>query len=221
VTEAEWLACTDPEKMLESLLGKASDRKLRLFAVACCWLSWGFIADDRNRRAVELAECLADGAAAGRDLRRVRASTRDGTAWCTIMGSASEAALHAARSGAGDAARSAARDKAWAGREARDSAWRLTRAAARLTQAGVLRCIFGNPFRPSPPPPPTVLVWGDATVPKLAQGIYDERAFDRLPILADALEEAGCTNADILGHLRGPGPHYRGCWAVDLLLGKG
>jgi hypothetical protein len=221
MTEADWLTCADPQPILESLRGKASDRKLRLFAVACCWLSWDFIADDRNRRAVEFAEHLADRATAGKGLSRVRASTRDGTAWCTIMGSAWEAALHAARSGAGDAARSAARGKAWAGREARDSAWRLTRAAARLTQAGVLRCILGNPFRPSPPPPATVLVWDGATVPKLAQGIYDERAFDRLPILADALEEAGCTDQALLGHLRGPGPHARGCWAVDLLLGKG
>ena len=55
---------------------------------------------------------------------------------------------------------------------------------------------------------------------KLAQGIYEERAFDRLPILADALEDAGCDNADILSHCRGPGPHARGCWVVDLLLGK-
>jgi hypothetical protein len=57
-------------------------------------------------------------------------------------------------------------------------------------------------------------------VPKLAASIYEQRAFDRLPVLADALEEAGCTDADILGHLRGPGPHVRGCWAVDLILGK-
>ena len=55
---------------------------------------------------------------------------------------------------------------------------------------------------------------------KLAQGIYDDRAFDRLPVLADALEEAGCTNAEILAHCREPGPHVRGCWALDLLLGK-
>jgi hypothetical protein len=54
----------------------------------------------------------------------------------------------------------------------------------------------------------------------LAQAIYEDRAFDRLPVLADALEDAGCTNSDLLGHLRGPGPHARGCWVLDLLLGK-
>jgi hypothetical protein len=64
------------------------------------------------------------------------------------------------------------------------------------------------------------LAWNENTVPRLAQTIYDERAFDRLPILADALEEAGCTDTAILDHCRQPGEHYRGCWAVDLLLGK-
>ena len=65
------------------------------------------------------------------------------------------------------------------------------------------------------------LAWNDGTIPKLAQAIYDDRAFDRLPILADALEDAGCTDADILGHCRGGGEHTRGCWVVDLVLGKG
>ena len=53
-----------------------------------------------------------------------------------------------------------------------------------------------------------------------AQAIYDEPAFDRLPILADAVTDAGCDNADILTHCRGDGRHVRGCWVVDLLLGK-
>lgn len=64
------------------------------------------------------------------------------------------------------------------------------------------------------------LASNNGTVVKLAQAIYDERAFDRLPILADALEDAGCTNQDILAHCRGGGEHSRGCWVVDLLLGK-
>jgi hypothetical protein len=54
----------------------------------------------------------------------------------------------------------------------------------------------------------------------MAEVIYADSAFDRLPVLADALEEAGCTISDILDHCRGPGPHVRGCWVVDLLLGK-
>jgi hypothetical protein len=79
---------------------------------------------------------------------------------------------------------------------------------------------LGNPFRLSPPLPTSVLAWNDRTVIKFAQAINDERAFDRLPILADALEDAGCQDADILAHCRQSGEHARGCWAVDLLLGK-
>ena len=67
---------------------------------------------------------------------------------------------------------------------------------------------------------PAWLAWNDGTVIKIAQAVYDERAFDRLPILADALEDAGCDDADILRHCREPGEHVRGCWVVDLLLGK-
>jgi hypothetical protein len=78
------------------------------------------------------------------------------------------------------------------------------------------RDIFGNPFRPVA----FADSWRSETVVALAAGIYAERAFDRMPILADALEEAGCDHADVLSHCRGPGPHVRGCWVVDGLLGK-
>jgi hypothetical protein len=67
---------------------------------------------------------------------------------------------------------------------------------------------------------PAWLAWNGGTVPRLAEAIYREEAFDRLPILADALEEAGCTDAGLLGHLRGPGPHVRGCFVLDLLTGR-
>ena len=79
-------------------------------------------------------------------------------------------------------------------------------------------CIFGNPFRPVTFDP----VWRTLDVVALARGIYDDRAFDRMPILADALQDAGCDNDDILTHCRDTGtPHARGCWVVDLVLGKG
>ena len=81
----------------------------------------------------------------------------------------------------------------------------------------LLRDIFGNPFRPVTADPS----WLTSTVVALARTIYYEWAFDRLPILADALEEAGCDDADVLTHLRGDGPHARGCWVLDLVLGKG
>jgi hypothetical protein len=80
--------------------------------------------------------------------------------------------------------------------------------------------IFSKPFGPAPRADPCLLAWNGGTILKLARTIYDERGFDRLPILADALEEAGCTNAGILAHCRQPGEHVRGCWMVDLLLGK-
>jgi len=83
-------------------------------------------------------------------------------------------------------------------------------------QLHLLRDIFGNPFRPAAIDPS----WLTSTVVALARGIYEERAFDRMPILADALQDAGCDNEDVLGHCRGPEPHVRGCWVVDLLLGK-
>jgi hypothetical protein len=90
-----------------------------------------------------------------------------------------------------------------------------------------MREVFGNPFRPSPPSP-AVLAWNDATVVRLARAAYEERQMPegvldngRLAVLADALEEAGCTDSDIPAHLRGPGLHVRGCWVVDPILGKG
>jgi hypothetical protein len=81
----------------------------------------------------------------------------------------------------------------------------------------LIRDIFGNPFRRAKLGP---LATAPGAPGPLARVIYDERAFDRLPLLADALEDAGCTDADLLGHLRLPGPHVRGCWAVDLVVGK-
>lgn len=93
------------------------------------------------------------------------------------------------------------------------------RETQRAIQCLILRDIFGNPFR-SVSLNAAWLTWNDGSVRKIAQAIYDERAFDRLSILADALEEAGCTNQDILNHCRQPGDHMRGCWVVDLILGK-
>jgi hypothetical protein len=84
----------------------------------------------------------------------------------------------------------------------------------------LIRDVIGNPFRALPPLPPATLAWNDGTVVKLATAIYENRRFEDMPVLADALEEAGCDQPDLLSHLRGPGQHVRGCWVVDLLLGK-
>jgi len=85
-----------------------------------------------------------------------------------------------------------------------------------FVSCNLLRCVFGNPFQK----PAFNKKWRSESVTALATGIYEERAFDRLPILADALEEAGCDEPTMLSHLRGSGPHCRGCWVLDLALGK-
>lgn len=101
------------------------------------------------------------------------------------------------------------------------------REAERARQLVAVRCVFGNPFR-SVAVDPSWLRWNDGTVVRLAQAAYQEQQLPsghldraRLGVLADALEEAGCPEADLLDHLRGPGPHVRGCWALDAILGKG
>lgn len=87
-------------------------------------------------------------------------------------------------------------------------------------QCSILRDIILYPQRPLPTIAPSWLTWNDATIPKLAQVIYDDRRFEDMPILTDALMDAGCHDEDILSHCRSAGPHVKGCWLLDLLLGK-
>jgi hypothetical protein len=100
------------------------------------------------------------------------------------------------------------------------AAWRNAERVEAASHAALIRCIYGNPFRAAPRLDPAWLAWNGGVVPDLARTIYDASAVDRLPHLADALEDAGCNDAEVLGHLRGPGPHARGCRALDLILGK-
>ena len=124
----------------------------------------------------------------------------------------------------------------WAAFRVRDAASQATgswehgvtlAADERRVQCDLLRDVFGNPFGPPPTVDPAWLAWGDGLVRRLAAAAYEQRELPsgtldavRLAVLADALEEAGCADPNILGHLRGPGPHVRGCWPVDLLLGR-
>jgi hypothetical protein len=96
------------------------------------------------------------------------------------------------------------------------TAWEQAHNEEQMAQVALLRDIFGNPFRPVAVDP----AWLMSDVRILAEGVYQERAFDLLPILADALQDAGCENDAVLGHCRQPCEHVRGCWVVDLLLGK-
>jgi hypothetical protein len=211
MTEQEWLECADPQKMLEFLRGKASERKLRLFACAWCRSVWDLLVEDLFRAAVEAAERFADGLASRKDLaaaKKASGAALEGHGLAGVSGPA-YCALACAWSTTRTPVASATLYPMWV----------FTEEAQRKLQASILRDLFGNPFRPVAVNP-TWLAWNRGTVVKLAQDIYDQRDFDRLPILADALEEAGCTDADILTHCRGPGPHVRGCWPVDLALAR-
>ena len=210
--EAEWLACKDPTPMLGFLCGRASERKLRLFACACCRKVWHHMTSDRSRHAVGAAERFADGECDTVVLQRAQRAAnavcnsyryRDGDVAWSQAPAASSAALVDARTAAV--------------RSSSEIRWPAGKGST--GQVRLLRDIIGNPFRPIPVDL-SWLAWNDGTVVRLAQAIYDERAFDRLPVLADALEEAGCHDADILAHCRQPGEHVRGCWVVDPILGK-
>ena len=222
MTEAEWLACAGPTPMLEFLRGKVSDRKLRLFAVACCRCLRDLLWDAALEDAIRVAEAVADNrrskstqVRAWNKVERLR--PRSLQRQCVKMAVAS--AIRPDLFMPGYVAESAMFALADLPDKSRTTINRLRR-GERTVQAHLVRDIFDDPFRPSPPLPPVVLAWNDDTVRRIADGIYDDRAFDRLPLLADALEEAGCGNADILAHCRLPGEHVRGCWVVDLLLGK-
>ncbi len=270
MTEQEWLECKDPEKMLEALRGKISDRKLRLFAVACCQSVWELMPDDMARRAVELAEMVAEDQADTEERSRVSsvvdpwANTAYGVfshggfegTGSVFAAMAAAAALnpmlmftfhmgHVAAGtftpwecvamARGQTAKEDAQERCWQERE-RDpryddedepsdewyemasevkyAAWDKGCAAGRADHCSLLREILGNPFHPITFDPS----WKTPAVVQLARSLYEEKRFADLPVLADALEEAGCQDATVLEHCRGPGPHVAGCWLLDLIL---
>ena len=221
MTEAEWLACTDPLPMLEFLRGQASARKLRLFAAACCRRVWHLVPDPRWRDAVEAAERYADGLTDGANLVLAR--------WEALMAFRGEqmplwlGVLQAASGNVEGMAETVARKAALAAEQPAltRSGKRGARAVKAVTaewkaQCALLRDLFGNPFRPVTVNPS----WLTPKAVELAQSIYDERAFQRLPELAREFTDAGCIDQDILTHCRSRGQHGRGCWLVDAVLGK-
>jgi hypothetical protein len=225
MTEAEWLVCTTPDLMLEHLKylegweGRAIDRKLRFLSAACCRRIWDLI-PEASRVAVDATELFAERRIGRDELTKVfipAESPADG-----LVNHAARAAEGLVDLEAGwppsplNSTSNAARRARWG---ARDN----NREGEPEAQCGLLRCIFGNPCRPVLLKPS----WQTPAVVALAQTAYDERILpagtldpDHLAVLSDALEEAGCDSADLLAHLRGPGTHVRGCWVVDLLLGK-
>jgi hypothetical protein len=221
MTEQQWLAATDPGPMLASLRDAGHHRKLRLFAVACCRRLWNLLDNEAHRRAVELAERLADGPAGDAERESAREALRLTPSGTDPYGLLVSLLHEDAGRAADDVPWKAVAVAARAGWEATGAEWHLLTAAERAAQAVLLRCVLGNVFCPVPLNPH----WLTADVLSLARAAYEHRTLpsgtlerERLGLLADALEDAGSDNAEILAHLRGPGPHVRGCWSIDLIL---
>jgi hypothetical protein len=209
MTEVQWLAAKDPCKLLTEVRHTAGERKVRLFFCACARLAWDRL-NEVCRAAVEAAERFSDGGITRAKLRRA-----EDAAWKLVPRGEEKGANTCAIKVAWQAAYNPPdADPATFLRRVRTA---LGRRNSRATVVALLRDVFGNPFRPAAVDP-TWLAWRGGTVTDLARGIYEERTFERLPILGDALEEAGCADSLLLEHCRGPGPHARGCHVLDLLL---
>jgi hypothetical protein len=220
MTEADWLSCTDPSPMLQYLWGRAGDRPLYPFAVALLRPVWKALKSPRSRRAVEMAEKYADRQVSWKEFAQAHvgadlAAELPRRADIAKMDPTKLALLREAQPFHEAAALATA---AHIRENIRECAQLVsgTDTTVLAFQAATLRDIIGNPFRPVAVDP----AWLTPNVGALATTIYEDRAFDRMPILADALEEAGCDNDDILAHCRGPGAHVRGCWILDLVLVK-
>jgi hypothetical protein len=218
---SQWRECENPDTMLALLGGEASQRRLRLFSAACCRRVWHLLEEPAFRQAVEAAERFAEG----------RATSEEWEAACQVTlhqqqdAGLSDDPLANARLWAADAACDLDRTSAVAS----GAAWAVAWASGlpveeaydreRVVQCELLRCIFRDPLRSRPKIDPAWLAWGAGVVRKLAYQIRESGRFEDMPVLADALEDAGCGDEVLLAHLRGPGPHARGCHVVGLLLG--
>jgi len=250
MTETEWLAGCDTQRLLEYAIGKVGQRKLQLFACACCRRVWSALGQ-ASRRLIEVDELHVDGRASDEELQRAFLAAAESewrvagnptlfTPWRSSF-HAFEAVLHATRHNAleprrnydcgivADQATIAAYYEVVRGRggdierefPSAEIDWdeeNVIRHAEASAQCQILRDIVGNPFclaatTVSPDRYPRAAAL-------LAQSIYDDRDFDRLPELADALDRAGCCHASVSAHCRESTPHVLGCWVLDLLLDK-
>ncbi len=243
MTDAEWMNCATPIQMVELIRGKTSERKLRLYAVACCHRISDLIKDARSREAVEIAEKHADGLVSDHYLEEAREKSSDASgaayriaqeaAWSIDTWKAN-AAANAAYSSCGhwqnwlsdsqlfDTPIWAAR--AMSGPEVEnvlsDIPLKKRFEAEQEFQCQLLRDLIGTNSFINVQYDRSLFQGENGTVQELARSIYAERSFLRLPALADALEKMGCTDSELLEHCRNSGPHVRGCWAVDLILGN-
>jgi hypothetical protein len=233
VTGEEWLACADPTAMLEFLRDKGNDRKLRLFACACRRRIAHRLPHDSDRDAIDEVEWHVDqeGGISQIENKESQAGSYYFSRYVVCYWNADDPhERYVADAGpAFNAAVAAAWDSASAAGEVFFADSKTygddpdAEQLERITQARLLRDIFGNPFRPVQ----VKRSWLTSTVQNLAAVAYEERNLPsgeldaaRVAVLADALEDAGCTDGQVLDHLRGPGPHVRGCWAIDLVLAR-
>jgi hypothetical protein len=214
MTEHEWLHCTNPAALLMHVRTVGNERKLRLFGCGCGRSVWEMFIDQRSREAIEVSERFADGNAAESEL----------DAAISVSSHASDELENNCLSSLPKEELQLA-ERYW---NAAELAWKAAVGTFEIFETAqialgfsvnvitIIRCVFGNPFRP-------VIFdrrWLTSTVVNLATAIYAERAFDRMPILADALQDAGCDDAEILTHCQGETVHVKGCWALDLFLAK-
>jgi hypothetical protein len=213
MTEAEWLSCAYAPAMATYLGNRISARKGRLFDVACCRRLWHLFGRAEVRGAILVGERYADGEASDDELRaalRTLQTARAKQPTSSRHGKAHEAATYVAVPwNSGFCLHSGAMHGVAV--SASPAEEQEQRALAEL-----VREFFGNPFRSVRYDP----AWLSAEVEATAKGIYADHDLASMPVLADALEDAGCDEAGLLGHCRSGGPHYRGCWALDLILGK-
>lgn len=249
MTEAEWLNCSDPQPMLAFIQDKASARQVRLLASACCRRLADYFKDERSRQLIDTSELYAD-AEVGADVLEASfdaaADAQEAIHWAggdavdqsaaeAVLGLRTELTFDQVFDGTFEAAGAVAASEAWEkiygtpGRHwseterEHEEAERVGAQAEMNAQVVLFRDVIGNPFQPVTINP----AWLTPSVIAVAQAAYEVRSLpsghldpNRLAVLADALEEAGCTDASILAHCRSIGVHVRGCWAVDALLGK-
>jgi hypothetical protein len=241
ILEWQWFANRDPEPMLRFLgsrpAEKAGDcsrglgRKLRLFTFGCC-RRVRHLASRRAQEALAVFERLLEEAVSDEELRGAHEAARtartnkrpapggESQATCALSRASSAgpiSELDACAVAAAKEAEVAAAVAAEMAAKGATAAYRVAGSAERAYQVSLVHDIFGNPFQPIVISPE----WRTTTAVALAQQMYESRDFSAMPILADALQDAGCYNDDILNHCRNPEQvHHRGCWVVDRILGK-
>jgi hypothetical protein len=212
MTEPEWMACTDLAILIKTTApGRLSRRTLRLFGCGCCRRLWPLLGDERSREAVRISEEFADGRVDPEALQaacvaaaQVYPDFADATPETRAGWSAAKAAWRCAQPLSLQAFSASLHARSALGLD-----------VEKEPQCAIFQDIMGNPFRSVTSKAPCL-----TPVTSIAQAIYHERAFDRMAELGDSLFLAGCTDACILAHCREPGPHVRGCWVLDLLLGS-